>query len=35
MKTKPTARKEYLQKLEKLKHGRFIKTDSFSARYGL
>ncbi len=31
----PKARKEYLEKLERIRKGRFIGVKSFSERYGL
>ncbi len=31
----PAARKEYLQKLEKIRRGRFTKVSNLSQRYGL
>lgn len=31
----PEAKKEYLEKLEKIRKGKFIKVDSFAKRYGL
>ncbi len=31
----PRARKEYLEKLERIRKGRFIKVKSFAGRYGL
>ena len=31
----PKARKEYLEKLDKIRKGKFIRVDSFSKRYGL
>ena len=31
----PEARKEYLEKLERIRKGRFIRVKSFSERYGL
>ncbi|MCD6247810.1 MAG: hypothetical protein J7J87_05275 [Candidatus Diapherotrites archaeon] len=31
----PKARKEYLEKLERIRKGRFIRVKSFSERYGL
>lgn len=32
---KPKVRKEYLEKLERIRKGKFIRVDSFSKRYGL
>ena len=31
----PEARKEYLEKLNRIRKGRFIRVSSFSERYGL
>ena len=31
----PEAKQEYLQKLERIRKGRFIRVDSFAQRYGL
>ncbi|MEK6857063.1 MAG: hypothetical protein AABX39_00570 [Nanoarchaeota archaeon] len=31
----PEAKKEYLNKLEKIRKGKFIKVDNFAERYGL
>lgn len=31
----PEAKKEYLEKLERLRKGRFIRVKSFAERYGL
>jgi len=31
----PEAKKEYLEKLERIRKGRFIKVKSFAERYGL
>ena len=31
----PKAKKEYLDKLEKIRKGKFIKVNSFAAKYGL
>lgn len=31
----PEAKREYLQKLERIRKGRFIRVDSFSERYRL
>ena len=31
----PQAKQEYLQKLERIRKGRFIKVDNFASRYGL
>lgn len=31
----PKVRKEYLEKLDKIRKGKFIRVDSFSKRYGL
>ena len=31
----PKMRKEYLDKLERIRKGKFIRVDSFSKRYGL
>ena len=35
LETEPKARKEYLEKLERLRKGRFITIKSFADRYGL
>lgn len=31
----PEAKQEYLQKLERIRKGRFIRVDSFADRYGV
>jgi hypothetical protein len=31
----PKARKEYLEKLERIRKGRFVRVDNFAKRYGL
>jgi len=31
----PEARKEYLEKLERIRKGKFIRIDDFAKRYGL
>ena len=31
----PKVRKKYLEKLERIRKGKFIRVDSFSKRYGL
>ena len=31
----PEAKKEYLEKLERIRKGRFVRIQSFSQRYGL
>ncbi|MBI4919632.1 hypothetical protein HY837_06885 [archaeon] len=31
----PEAKKEYLEKLERIRKGKFIKVESFAKRYGL
>ena len=31
----PEAKKEYLEKLERIRKGKFIRIDNFSERYGL
>lgn len=32
---KPEAKLEYLQKLDRIRKGRFIRVDNFAGRYGL
>ena len=31
----PEAKKEYLQKLERIRKGKFMRVDNFASRYGL
>ncbi len=35
MEDEPKAKQEYLEKLERLRKGKFIKINSFAERYGL
>ena len=35
MEDEPKAKKEYLEKLERLRKGRFISVNNFAERYGL